>query len=391
MLAGEPGVGAMRNPLVGYLSAERAEHTTTRQLPREQKFGSYFSALDYRHFPHRLCIYLLIATSISQSKMKFPLYSIAIAAAAIGSSSNSVSALHLSGPMQDRMNACFAKECPEALAILTAQNFQDTTISYSDFVNPSRNGINMLTDMQYALSVFGFINATFQYKITPEQEDMLMGFPTANYTTAMQCACTACGSTVEAIFQPIGRPVCAAFGTPLPCHAEYEACTAANGYGPGSSGSIEDMDLVYPWVSPGPSEAVCHPEAAVLGYKVAYNLTQDCNEDGTELLAGGGPTALALAECVAQSRIGAYDPGMNCLVFVGGPKCGEPYVCSVGEDGDADEMDEEDDDIEEFVGEGVEVAEEMETSGANAGYAMYVPFVVASGVHVLGMIAAGMA
>ena len=52
---------------------------------------------------------------------------------------------------------------------------------------------------------------------------------------------------------------------------------------------------------------------------------------------------------------------------------------------------EEDDDIEEFVGEGVEVAEEMETSGANAGYAMYVPFVVASGVHVLGMIAAGMA
>ena len=320
--------------------------------------------------------------------MKFPLCSIAIAAAAIGLSSNSVAALHLSGPMQDRLNVCFAEKCPELVAFLTAPNFQDTTISYSDFVSPPLNGISMLTSMQYALTAFGFINATFEYKITPEQEDMLVGFPTANNTIAMQCACTACGSTLEAILQPTGRSVCAAIGTPLPCHAEYGACTSANGYGPGASGSIEAMDLVYPWVSPGPSDSICHPEAAALGYKVAYNLTQDCNEDGTELLVGGGPTALALAECVAQSRIDAYDPGMNCLEFVGGPKCGEPYVCSADEDADADEMDKEDADIEESVGEGVEVEDEMETS---AGYAMYVPFVVASGVNVLGIIAAGMA
>ena len=320
--------------------------------------------------------------------MKFPLCSIAIAAAAIGLSSNSVAALHLSGPMQDRMNACFAENCPEVVAFLTAPNFQDTSISYGDFVNPKQNGISMTTNMQYALSAFGFINATFEYKITPEQEDMLVGFPTANYTTGMQCACTKCGSTLEAIFQPIGRPVCAAMGTPLPCHAEYETCTSVNGYGPGASGSIENMDLVYPFVSPGPSDSICHPEAAILGYKVAYNLTKDCNEDGTELLVGGGPTALALAECVAQSRIDAYDPSMNCLDFVGGPKCGEPYVCTGDENAVAGTMDKE-----EMVGEGVEVAEEgeMETSaGANVGHATYIPFVVASGVHVLGIIAAGM-
>ena len=52
------------------------------------------------------------------------------------------------------------------------------------------------------------------------------------------------------------------------------------------------------------------------GYKVGYNLATDCNSDGSALCAGGGGTALALAECVAASRISACNSNSTCIAHI---------------------------------------------------------------------------
>ena len=76
--------------------------------------------------------------------------------------------------------------------------------------------------------------------------------------------------------QPIGREICYLVGFPMPCQTEFDACKAdpANKDKITSTGSLADKNLVYPHVGPPKrSTDPCHPEAALLGYKVAYNLT----------------------------------------------------------------------------------------------------------------------
>ena len=88
---------------------------------------------------------------------------------------------------------------------------------------------------------------------------------------------------MEAIFQPIGRPICKAIGYNLPCDAELTACLVANPNPASvSTGSMATKDLVVKPVPTPPltssnfrtrSPSICQPEAAFQAYKVGYNLT----------------------------------------------------------------------------------------------------------------------
>ena len=177
----------------------------------------------------------------------------------------------------------------------------------------------------------------------------LTAYPAQNLTDSFACMCEKCGSSLEPIFQPAGRAVCTMVGFPLPCQDEMDACKEANPGSVTSTGSYAGLDMVYPAIMDGSASAdPCHPEAALFGYKVGWNLTvsapasssdalpsdhelcffaaaqEDCTEGA---LPTGGPTALALAQCVAASRASAFDADMNCL-DIGGAACGEPYECT---------------------------------------------------------------
>ena len=269
---------------------------------------------------------------------------------ALGALASAATAAHLSGPVDDRMNACFEANCPAFSGFMAAPDFQGTGMPFSTFVSPPMNSVPFIYDMPYAIAVLGLdgnASAEFTYRDTAGQPQNLTATATTDYSDMFECVCTSCGSSVEAIFQPIGRAICTSIGVDLPCQDEFDACKTANAGTGGYTGSLAGRDLVYPAVGGGgdftASTDPCHPEAAFFGYKVAYNLTEDCNADGTALTAGGGPTALELAKCVAVSRIEAYRSAdgvdYNCLVDVGGPDCGEPYVCTYVEPAEPEDAD----------------------------------------------------
>merc|ERR1712232_821518 len=148
-----------------------------------------------------------------------------------------------------------------------------------------------------------------------------------------------CGDTIEPIFQPIGRSfvhVLSGGTVKMACQTEYDACIAANP-DPASvvTGSVANMDVLYPAVHPNASSSICAPEAGLMAYKKGYNLTADCAA-GDTTLGGGGATALALQKCLMKSRaeagqslVNPVDQSVyyNCL-DIGGTDCGVPYTCT---------------------------------------------------------------
>jgi hypothetical protein len=253
-----------------------------------------------------------------------PLRTLALASLAAGAAAN-----HLAGPMQDRMNACMADKCAAFSTFQTAPNFAGTGMTFATFTTPPKNSVPFIYDMDYALTAMGFKSGNFSYRaVDGAPQNLTADSSSYNHTDVFSCMCQHCGSTLEAIFQPVGRMICTMVGHNLPCQTEFDACTAANGVGTGATGSLAGGDLKYPAVGGGGNYAkgasVCHPEAAFYGYQVGWNLTADCNSNGTALKAGGGATALALAKCVATSRAAAYPTTLNCLDDIGGTSCGVP-------------------------------------------------------------------
>lgn len=239
---------------------------------------------------------------------------------------------HLAGPMQSRMDACMAEKCAAFSTFQTSPNFAGTGLSFAAFTSPPMNSVPFIYDMDYALTAMGYKSGTFSYRnVSGQPQNLTADSSGYNHTDVFSCMCEKCGSTLEAIFQPVGRMICTMVGHDLPCQTEFDACVAANGAGAGATGSLAGADLKYPPVGGGGdrsrSASVCHPEAAFYGYQVAWNLTADCNCDGTALNAGGGATALALAKCVTNSRINAYNASYNTLQYVGGAACPPPTPC----------------------------------------------------------------
>lgn len=139
---------------------------------------------------------------------------------------------HLSGPMQDRLDSCMAVRCPGFAAAMDSPMFQDLAgnISFNQFLSPPYNSFAFLSDTAFVLSVIGFNNDTFMYNDepgTPGRAGGTAGVATQDWTAHFRCACERCASTVEAIFQPAGRPMCTALGYALPCAAEVVACQVA--------------------------------------------------------------------------------------------------------------------------------------------------------------------
>eukprot|EP01050_Picozoa_sp_SAG11_P014162 SAG11_NODE_1715_length_4396_cov_3.282290_5_plen_115_part_00 len=56
-------------------------------------------------------------------------------------------------------------------------------------------------------------------------------------------------------------------------------------------------------------------------------ILQSACAEGDTTLGDGGATALALQQCLMESRTNFYDVDMNCL-DIGGLDCGQPYVCT---------------------------------------------------------------
>eukprot|EP01047_Picozoa_sp_COSAG01_P075614 COSAG01_NODE_13011_length_1649_cov_2.258065_1_plen_284_part_00 len=253
-----------------------------------------------------------------------PLRTLALASLAAGAAAN-----HLAGPMQDRMNACMADKCAAFSTFQTAANFAGTGMTFAAFTSPPMNSVPFIYDMDYALTAMGFKSGNFSYRaVQGAPQNLTADSSSYNHTDVFSCMCDKCGSTLEAIFQPVGRMICTMVGYNLPCQTEFDACTAANGVGTGATGSLAGGDLKYPAAGGGGNRAkgasVCHPEAAFYGYQVGWNLTADCNCAGTALKAGGGTTALALAKCVSTSRMNAYNATMNTLKYVGPATCPAP-------------------------------------------------------------------
>jgi hypothetical protein len=281
-------------------------------------------------------------------------------------------AAHLTGPMDDRLKACIAENCPAMgqasrttvqslpadplpgrstrvlcsvsrshsvsparTQAMNAPNYGGLGVnmegksSFGAFVAPPMNGGLFINDMNYALRTMGYLSKPITYRKVPGGPVNSTATVNKNITDAFVCGCSKCGATVEAIFQPVGRMVCKKFGHDLPCATEMDACIKANPLPASiSTGSMATEDLKFTPVGPGKrNNAICWPEASFSAYKVGYNLTVECNATGTALQAGGGATALALAKCVAKSRTEAYQIDFNCL-DVGGLTCGVPYRCA---------------------------------------------------------------
>jgi hypothetical protein len=244
-------------------------------------------------------------------------------------------AAHLAGPMDDRLKACIATNCPAMGQAMNAPNFGGLGVnlngmsSFGAFVAPPMNGGYFINDMNYALRVMGYINKPITYRKVMNGPATVTATVNSNITDAFICGCEKCAATVEAIFQPVGRMVCKKFGHDLPCATEMDACIKDNPLPTSiSTGSMATDDLKFTPVPAGKkNSAVCWPEASFSAYKVGWNLTKDCNAAGTALAAGGGASALALAKCVAKSRTEAYQADFNCL-DVGGLTCGAPYKCT---------------------------------------------------------------
>ena len=163
-------------------------------------------------------------------------------------------ALHLSGPMNDALGACRIAYCPEFTLASPDANMQGTGLNLPAFLAPPLNAVPFIYDMEYALNVFGSTAGgrtpgPFTYRAAPDTPQDLVATPTTDYGPAMACMCEKCGAEVEAIFQPVGRMVCAALQKPLPCQAEFEACQAVTTRPTGYSGTQAGMDLLYPTVS----------------------------------------------------------------------------------------------------------------------------------------------
>lgn len=255
---------------------------------------------------------------------------------------------HLAGPMQDRMNACMAERCPDFNTFNNAPGFNGMNISFAQFTAPFMNFNQFGFNMSYVLAVMGYKNESFTYVDTclntatagsnrpawcteTSTPVVKTAYPLQNITANFSCACQQCGASLEAIFQPAGRAVCSLVGHPLPCQTEFDACKsdAANVGSVTSTGSIATQDLTYPAIMATnvSSSDPCHPEATLMGYKVAYNLTEDCSSGATTL--AGSATAKVLAECVATSRHNAYPTTLNCLNDIGGTSCGAaPPSCA---------------------------------------------------------------
>eukprot|EP01052_Picozoa_sp_SAG31_P012339 SAG31_NODE_720_length_12587_cov_15.393114_3_plen_385_part_00 len=184
----------------------------------------------------------------------------------------------------------------------------------------------------------------FSYRATPNSADAPVpqdrtagGENATDHSAVFGCMCQSCGAMVEAIFQPVGRAVCAEVGFPLPCQAEFDACQAATPAGrpDGYTGTATDLNLIYPPLNPFQDEGgnwlsqsdPCQPEATFGAYKAAYNLSSQCAAGATALADGGTAEALALATCVATSRIGVYaSASVPCAeVDIGGPSCGDAF------------------------------------------------------------------
>ena len=243
--------------------------------------------------------------------------SVVTAAATLASTA---AAAHLNGPMDDRMDACIAKNCATFSDFMDAADFQGTGMSFGTFVSPPMNSNPFIYDQTFTTNVLGLKGATgnFMYRKVGGQPQNITGKATKDHSAHFECVCEKCGGPIEAIFQPIGRAICETVGKSLPCQTEFDACKAANAGSITSTGSLAAGNLKYPPVGGGgnwtASADVCHPEAAFYGYKVGYNLTEDCNAGKTALKKGGGATAFALAKCVAKSRVGAYQADFNCQI-----------------------------------------------------------------------------
>ena len=199
-------------------------------------------------------------------------------------------AKHLSGPMDDRLSGCIAERCPSFGRALNVPNFGGLGLkgpggasSFGAFVSPPTNGVSFINSMPYALSAMGYSGKPITYRQVLGGPANVTATVNANFTDQFSCACQKCAAVMEAIFQPVGRPICKAIGYDLPCDAELTACLAANPNAPNiSTGSMATKDLVFKPVPTPPmtpsnmmtrSPSICQPEAAFQAYKVGYNLT----------------------------------------------------------------------------------------------------------------------
>lgn len=339
------------------------------------------------------------------------------------------SALHLSGPMDDRLNACSALHCPDSWGP-DPDDFDGMGISFPTFVNPATgNSGRFLYELEYVLNVLGHddgrtlgeytyydgemtdatcastdandaagaadfdacaavtdldddtaclavmkdaITATAGSAATcvvkaggttadteacacvtdlddttacsavvaegggeacdytqaePEVEDEAACTYTAaervpktrtavgkTGLTHLQCMCTNCASTVEAIFQPVSRDLCKVISdVDQPCATELATCETAEG-NLRTSGTAATFDSVYAVIggpvdangaaTPNPNQ--CSPAASFFAYKNDWKLNEFAAEaeDGTCTKAG---SCTAVAEADATECEAAAD------------------------------------------------------------------------------------
>ena len=170
-------------------------------------------------------------------------------------------AVHLAGPMNDAMVACGAANCPDFMALMGPNgDVAGTGLPLSAFLAPPLNAVPFIYDMEYALNVMGYTKGgartpgSFNYRATANSADNPVpqdqtATATVDTTAIFGCMCEKCGGMVEAIFQPVGRAVCAEVGFPLPCQTEFDACQAATSRPTGFTGTAAGMDIEYPPVS----------------------------------------------------------------------------------------------------------------------------------------------
>lgn len=150
------------------------------------------------------------------------------------------SALHLSGPMDDRLSACAAEHCPDSWGS-DPEDYDGMGISFPTFVNPATgNSGRFLYDLDYVLDVLGYdTEARPKGAYTYYDGDMTTAtcVETAQVSvTADATACTAAGADEAACEAVMKSEITASAGSAATCAAtaagtDDEACACVTDLG----------------------------------------------------------------------------------------------------------------------------------------------------------------